>query len=118
LAAEQAEHLADNPSCWYGYFDIPRYVIPKLILSKLGNILPRKWTLIIKLLAFTYRKNNFYICSELVADAYDKVGYSLVDENTIPLPDDIANSSRLKYCGSIIVKGGIIETTLTDTTYN
>jgi hypothetical protein len=101
LAAKAAERLADNPSSWYGYFDIPRYALPKLILAKFGSLLPQKWDTILKWLAFTYRQNNFYICSELVASAFRDAGYPLVDEETIPLPDDIASSDKLIAIGDI-----------------
>jgi len=61
--AKQAEHLADNPASWYGYSDIPRFVLPKLILVKAGAWLPAKWRLALNLLAGSYRQNSFYICS-------------------------------------------------------
>jgi len=103
--AKEAERLADNPGSWYGYFDIPRYVLPKLILAKIGQLLPQRWTLTLKLLAFSYRRNSFYICSELVAEAYRRDGVPLVDENTIPLPDDIDQSKILDYKQDFIVPG-------------
>ncbi len=101
--AKEAERLADNPDSWYGYFDIPRYVIPKLILAKLGSRLPQTWDLVIKLLAYSYHANHVYICSELVAEAYRRAGVPLVEENTIPLPDDIAASDKLESLGDIYV---------------
>jgi hypothetical protein len=100
-AAKAAERLADNPGSWYGYFDIPRFALPKLMLAKFGSILPKKWDTVLKWLAFTYRRNSFYICSELVASAFKDAGYPLVDEGTIPLPDDIAMSNKLKAFGDI-----------------
>jgi len=102
LAAKAAERLADNPSSWYGYFDIPRFALPKLILAKFGGLLPKKWDTVLKWLAFTYRRNSFYICSELVASAYKDAGYPLVTEGTIPLPDDIAMSDKLKTLGDLM----------------
>jgi len=101
--AREAEHLADNPGSWYGYFDIPRYVLPKLILTKVGQLLPQRWTLTLKLFALSYRRNSFYICSELVAEAYRRAGVPLIEEKTIPLPDDIARSSRLDSLGDLTV---------------
>jgi len=101
--AREAEHLADNPDSWYGYFDIPRYVLPKLILAKIGQHLPQRWALTLKLLALSYHHNSFYICSELVTEAYRRGGVSLVDENTIPLPDDIAQSKILEYEQDFVV---------------
>ena len=101
--AKEAERLADNPGSWYGYFDIPRYVLPKLILAKIGRLLPTRWALTLKLLAMSYRRNNLYICSELVAEAYRVGGVPLVEESTIPLPDDIAASDRLESLGDITI---------------
>ncbi len=101
--AKEAERLADNPDSWYGYFDIPRYVLPKLILVKLGQFLPSRCGLVLKLLALGYRRNHLYICSELVAEAYRRAGVPLADESTIPLPDDIARSAILENLGDIAI---------------
>ena len=106
LAAKAAERLADNPNSWYGYFDIPRFALPKLILAKFGSMLPKSWDTILKWLAFTYRRNSFYICSELVASAFKDAGFSLVDEEMIPLPDDLFGSPRLTLVGTLKVEGG------------
>jgi len=115
--AKEAERLADNPSSWYGYFDIPRYVFPKLILAKIGQLLPLRWVLTLKLLALSYRHNSFYICSELVAETFRRAGVPLVNEKTIPLPDDIAGSEKLKSLGDVTVplKEGLIEEKALDT---
>ena len=101
--AREAERPADNAGSWYGYFDVPRFVLPKLILAKLGQFLPSRWTLTLKLLALGYRRNHLYICSELVAEAYRRAGLSLVDESTIPLPDDFARSEILESRGDIAI---------------
>lgn len=103
LAAKAAERLADNPGSWYGYWDIPRFVIPKLILAKLGGFLPAKIKLCLGLLAYTYHRNSFYICSELVEQAYRNAGYPLFEEWTIPLPDDIADSPNLRAVGQFTI---------------
>jgi len=105
LTAKAAERLADNPGSWYGYFDIPRFALPKLMLAKFGSILPRSWDTILKWLAFTYRRNSFYICSELVASAYRDACFPLVDEGAIPLPDDLFESPRLALVGVVKVEG-------------
>lgn len=102
-AAKAAERLADNPASWYGYYDIPRYVVPKLVLAKLDEWLPYLLKLPLWLLAHTYRRNSLYICSELVADAYANAGYPLVHEGTIALPDDLAASYRLISLGDMEV---------------
>ncbi len=104
--ADAAEHLADNPASWYDYWAIPRYCIPKILLQRLGNLLPQRWTAILKLLAFTYRANKFYICSELIDQAYRNAGFPLVDGRTIPLPDDIADSSLLTDVGTMTISLG------------
>lgn len=106
LAAKAAERLADNPSSWYGYFDIPRFVLPKLIISKIGSFLPEKWRLTLWLLAKTYGRNRFYICSELVESAFKDAGFPLVNEETIPLPDDLFDSPKLVSVGVVTVAGG------------
>lgn len=105
-AAKAAERLADNPGSWYGYFDIPRFALPKLILAKVGHILPAEWGLSLWLLARSYHRNSFYICSEMVASAYRDAGYPLVDEKTIPLPDDLFHSLKLRLIGTVKVEGG------------
>ena len=102
-AAREAEGLADNPGSWYGYFDIPRYVLPKLLLNKLGRLLPRAVRIWLNVLAATYRENHVYICSELVADAYAHAGHPLVSSRTIPLPDDLAESPALRLVGTFKV---------------
>jgi hypothetical protein len=100
-AAKTAERLADHPASWYGYWDIPRYVLPKLLLAKLNAWLPLRFKLPLWLMAHTYRHNSVYICSELVTIAYSGAGYSLVDGRTIPLPDDLAESPRLQLAGEL-----------------
>jgi hypothetical protein len=102
-AAKAAERLADNPGSWYGYLDIPRFALPRLILAKLGGLLPEKWDTILKWLAFTYRRNRFYICSELVASAYEDAGYPLLNKGAIPLPDDLARSPKLALAGTVSI---------------
>ena len=74
-AAKKAEHLADNPGSWYDYWAIPRYVLPRLIFYK---IFGRRHS-------FGYRRNPFFICSELIDEAYG----CIVPENRLPpLPQD------------------------------
>ena len=86
-AAKMAEKLADSPGSWYGYFDIPRYVIPRLIWQKLTG----------KKEGFGYAHNPFFICSELVGKAYYDAGYPLFDEHDyIKLPGDFATNDKLK----------------------
>lgn len=99
-AAKAAERIADNPKSWYGYRDIPRFVLPKLILAKLGCMLPERIRKVVFLLCHTYRRNSAYICSELVAQAYFDAGGPLIDADSIPLPDDLANSGALQFIGT------------------
>lgn len=100
---KEAERLADTPSSWFGYFDIPRFVVPKLILANFASWLPQKWVVVIKMLAYSYKANNVYICSEFVCQAYLNAGVALVDKGTIPLPDDIAGSDKLESLGDIAI---------------
>lgn len=98
-AADAAEHIADNPHAFYGYLDIARWVLPKLLAQKLGRWLPAKWLGLLTLWERTYHRNHVYICSELVEEAYRAAGCPLVDEATIPMPDDIAASDQLVTIG-------------------
>lgn len=84
--AKSAEHIADNPSSWYGYLDIPRYVLPRLIWQKITG----------KKEGFGYWHNSFFICSELVAQAFRDADSPLFTGNYIPLPGDFVNSKFLK----------------------
>ncbi len=102
-AAVEAEHIADNPSSWYGYWDIPRFVLPKLLAMKVGRLLPARWSATLWLLARSYRRNSAYICSELIVEAYRRAGAPLVAEKTIPLPDDLAASPKLSNQGDLVI---------------
>jgi len=104
-AAKAAEHLADNPNSFYDYFAIPRFVLPKLIYNKLGRILPARISSLLWFMEHTYHRNRLFICSELVAQAYNDAGYPIVDMATIPLPDDLAASDRLATVGIFTVGG-------------
>lgn len=103
-AAKAAERIADNRHSWYGYWDIPRFVVPKLLLARLGAWLPGRLKLGLWILAHTYRRNSVYICSELVSQAYRDAQYPLVAEDTIPLPDDLARSDKLREVGDLEIK--------------
>ena len=74
-AAKVAERLADNPESWYGYLDIPRYVIPRLIWYKFTG----------RRFSFGYKHNPHFICSELVDEAFDHI---IPEELQPPLPHD------------------------------
>lgn len=84
--AKAAERIADNPSSWYGHFDIPRYVLPRLVWHKLTK----------RRFGFGYRKNPLFICSELVAESFHNAGFPLFKDDFIPLPDDFANNPMLE----------------------
>lgn len=60
-AAKRAEIIADNPSSWYDYWAIPRYILLRLIWYKLTR----------RRFGFGYLHNSHFICSELVDEAYD-----------------------------------------------
>ena len=79
--AKAAERLADNPKSWYGYFDIPRYVLPRLIWRKLTGATS----------GFGYQRNQFFICSELCAQAFRDAGFPLFNGYFIPLPGDFVD---------------------------
>jgi hypothetical protein len=102
--AEESEHIADNPSSWYGYYDIPRFALPKLVLMKIGSLLPQKWTIVLKAMAYSYKANSVVICSELYADSCEKGGFPICDDGTIPLPDDIAASECLDDVGYLNIE--------------
>lgn len=82
--AKQAERLADNPQSWYDYFGIVRWVIPRLILAKLG------------IRTRDYQRNQYYICSELVAEAFWRAGIQVVPRGQVPLPGDFMESPLLR----------------------
>jgi hypothetical protein len=84
--AKAAERIADNPGSWYGYLDIPRYMLPRLIWYKLTK----------RRFGFGYRKNSHFICSELVAQSFRNAGFPLFKGDFIPLPGDFVNSPRLQ----------------------
>lgn len=83
--AKAAERIADNAGSWYGYFDIPRYVLPRLIWRKLTGATS----------GFGYRRNSFFICSELVAQSFRDVGFPLFDPDFISLPGDFVDERLL-----------------------
>jgi hypothetical protein len=95
-AAKAAEGIADRRDSFYDYLAIARFVIPRLVLERLGIGMPAKW-----------HKNPLYMCSELVAQAYSDAGYPVLPEHTVPLPGDFATSDRLDE-----VWDGTIEDTL------
>ncbi len=74
-AAKKAEHLADNPSSWYDYWTIARYVLPRLIWYKITG---RRYS-------FGYSHNPYFICSELVDEAYGRI---VPEAFQPPLPGD------------------------------
>jgi len=82
-AAKRAERLADNPTSWYDYFAIPRYVIPRLVWYKLTG---RRY-------GFGYRQNPYFICSELVDTAYNRI---IPRELEPPLPHDFLSVKELR----------------------
>ncbi len=86
-AAEAAEHIADRPDSYYDYAGIFRFVLPRLLWQKLvGGRPPRE----------RYRQNRHYLCSELVAHAYENAGYPLLPKDVVPLPGDFASSPFLE----------------------
>jgi hypothetical protein len=82
-ASLNAEKLASGPDA-YNYIAIVRWVIPRLILAKFG-IAYKHW-----------RRSRWHECAELVDDAYYKVPYPLLEEDIVPLPDDLLHSLKLR----------------------
>ena len=74
-AAEKAYEIGNDVGAWYGYLDVPMFVIPRLFWLRLTG----------RNHGFGYRHNPYYICSELVAHAYSGI---LFDDDFIPLPGD------------------------------
>lgn len=85
LAAEAALRWVDDPSALYGFIDIPLFVIPKLILRKLG----------IRLSTPKWEADHFNMCSELVWVCYAEVQCRFPDEE-IPLPADFTKFPGLE----------------------
>ncbi len=76
MAAAKAISLATEPDSFYGYFDIPFALIPRLLLYKLTG----------KRYKWVYRHNGVFICSEVPDEAF---GYTFFpDELEPPLPGD------------------------------
>lgn len=89
-AAKAAERIADRADSFYDYRAITRWVLPRLICQKLGLPMPLSW-----------HRNRYFLCSELVAEAYLEAGYPLVPDDTVPLPGDFAESPKLESLGDI-----------------
>lgn len=79
---KRAENLADNPASWYDFWDIARFVIPRLICYKLFG----------RRFSFGYKHNSSFICSEFVNEAD---GMIISEEQGPPLPDDFNYISEL-----------------------
>ena len=101
--ADAGENIADDPDSYYGFVDIPRFALPKLILYKLNEKLPDWMKFPEKWLDSLYRKNNVFICSEFVAQAYRNAGIDL-HIHGIPLPDDFAKDALFEYVGEVSFK--------------
>jgi len=80
--AKAAERIADNPGSWYGYLDIPRYILPRLLWYKITG----------RRFGFGYRRNQHFICSELVGQAFRDAGFPLFPADFIPLPGDFVKA--------------------------
>jgi len=81
-AADEACRIANDSAAWYDYWDLPRFVVPRIIWYKLFG----------ERLSFGYRHNNFFICSELVNAAYD---YPIPESWGEALPGDFLNTLLL-----------------------
>ena len=89
---EEAIKLADDPQSHYDYLCIVKYVLPRLILEKLG--LP-VWVL--SHLPLAWQRDRRQICSEAVFEIFDRA--KLVDILPLycrpPMPGDFVTDSLL-----------------------
>ncbi len=78
--------LASNPRAYYDYAAILRFVLPRLVLQRLGIKLPGKWA-----------RDGRHICSESIQYLFERSGLSVVEllPGVIPLPEDFVNSSEI-----------------------
>ncbi len=79
----------------YDYRLIPRIALT-LLLSRLRQLLPESWKEFLDWIRVPYWKNNRFICSELVVEAYARAGFHILPPGHIPLPSHIADSDRLQ----------------------
>lgn len=93
-AAMRAVWISRCQSAKYDYKALADVAIPRVLAQKMGLRLPKLW-----------RRNDRYICSELVLQAYQDVGVDLgcTPQHQIALPGDFLNSPALKivYRGKI-----------------
>lgn len=85
-AAFQAVKYSRDPKAKYDYVDYLRAVVPRVVCQKMGVRLWRLW-----------RRNNRYVCSELVLQCFQEVGVDLgcTPLGQIALPGDFVNSPAL-----------------------
>ncbi len=82
---ERAIKLASAPQSYYDYYAIIRFVLPRLILKKLGLQMPLK-----------YHRDPLQICSEAVFEVFYGAGLiNILPKNVVPLPGDFVVVSPL-----------------------
>ena len=86
-----AEAWATESDTGYDYMAVVRWVIPRLILAKLG-IAYHHW-----------HRDRWHLCSELVEITYFEAGYPLFVDSFIPLPSDFLLSPKLRAVWAGIV---------------
>ena len=79
-----AHEIEGTYDAYYGYEDILWFVIPRLILGKLGLPIPLK-----------YHREVHMICSEAVAEVFWRVNMKVLPMDIVPLPGDFINSPIL-----------------------
>jgi hypothetical protein len=79
-----AEEWATDPDAHWDFAAVVRWVIPRLILAKLG-IAYKHW-----------RRDRWHLCSELVEICYFEAGYPLFENAFIPLPSDFLQTPKLR----------------------
>lgn len=85
---EEAVKLADDPQSHYDYMCIVKYVLPRLILEKLG--LP---TWVLHHLPLAWQRDARQICSEAVNEIFIRAGLLLLYLEDVPLPGDFVTGS-------------------------
>ncbi len=82
---EEAIKLASEPSAYYDYLCIVRFVLPRLICEKLGIPMPLK-----------YHRDPWHICSEALNEVFIRGGIpDLLYLESVPLPGDFVSDSLL-----------------------
>ncbi len=84
---DEAIKLASDPQAYYDYLCIVRFILPRLIMEKLGLPVPLKW-----------QRNPWHICSEAVFEVFYRAKLAkILPHNIVPLPGDFVTDSPLLW---------------------